>query len=145
MPVERVDEFRDRMNRYAAARLTPDDFRPTREIDARIDFAEISDQTAEDVLSLEPFGFGNPAPLFVCERTTVAGKAKVFKEKHARLPVNQNGRVFWLKGWNLAERLTDFPPGSVVDVAFSFEDDAYSAARGYPGWNLVLKDIRSSE
>lgn len=142
LPAGRVPEFREAMNNYARARLTPDDFRPVREFDATIEFAEISDTTARDVLAMEPFGFGNPAPVFFAGGATVDGAPRIFKEKHARVPLRQNGRRFWFKGWNMAERMDAFPPGTSVDLAFSFEDDAYSAARGYPGWGLVLKDIR---
>jgi hypothetical protein len=29
-----------------------------------------------------------------------------------------------------------------VDVAFNLEEDAYSAARGYPPWSAMLRDFR---
>jgi hypothetical protein len=29
-----------------------------------------------------------------------------------------------------------------VDLAFSLEEDAYSASRGYPGWAAILREIR---
>jgi hypothetical protein len=29
-------------------------------------------------------------------------------------------------------------------VAFCIEEDAYSAARGYPGWAAILKDVRQA-
>ena len=144
LPADRVPEFRRRMEAYAASRLTPDDFRAVREIDAAIEFGEIDDRTALDVLSLEPFGLGNPAPVFFASRVVVDGDAKIFKEKHIRLPVRQNGRPFWVKGWNFAARLDELRPGAAVDIVFTFEDDKYSAARGYPGWNLVLKDVRAA-
>ena len=140
----RVSEFREAMNECACSRLTPDDFRAVREFDAAIEFSEISDTTAGDVLSMEPFGFGNPAPLFFAGGATVDATPRIFKEKHVRVPVRQNGRLFWFKGWNMAEKMGAFPPGTSVDLAFSFEDDAYSAARGYAPWGLVLKDIRAA-
>jgi hypothetical protein len=34
------------------------------------------------------------------------------------------------------------PAGARVDVAFTVEEDAYSAARGYPGWAAKLRDVR---
>ena len=74
----------------------------------------------------------------------VDGEAKVFKEKHLRVPLRQQGRRFWVKGWNAASRIQELAPGSAIDVAFTIEDDPYSAARGYPGWNLVLKDLRAA-
>ena len=69
---------------------------------------------------------------------------KVFKEKHLRVRLRQQGRSYWVKGWNLASRATELAPGSAIDVAFAVEDDPYSAAQGYPGWSLVLKDLRTA-
>jgi len=56
--------------------------------------------------------------------------------------LRQNGRTFALKAWNFAARSGELAPGSRVDVAFSLEEDAYSAARGYPGWAAVLREVR---
>jgi single-stranded-DNA-specific exonuclease len=144
LPVGSVPEFRRRMRAHAAGSLTPADFRPVRQIDAILDFSEVSEQAVQDLLSLEPFGFGNPTPVFLAEGVVVDGEARLFKEKHLRVPLCQRGRRFWLKGWNAAPRIQELAPGSAIDVAFTIEDDPYSAARGYPGWNLVLKDLRTA-
>jgi single-stranded-DNA-specific exonuclease len=64
------------------------------------------------------------------------------KEKHLRLTVKQNGRFLKLKAWNFADRETEVTQGARVDIAFALEEDAYSAARGYPGWCAVLRDVR---
>jgi hypothetical protein len=58
--------------------------------------------------------------------------------------VRQNGRSLVLKAWNSIERADELAPGARVDVAFTLEEDAYSAARGYPGWTAVLRDFRSA-
>jgi hypothetical protein len=47
-----------------------------------------------------------------------------------------------LKAWNLAHRAGELAPGTRVDVAFNIEEDAYSAARGYPPWSATLRDFR---
>ena len=69
----------------------------------------------------------------------------VWKEKHLRLMVRQNGRTLSLKAWNFADRAGELGMGTRVDIAFAIEEDAYSAARGYPGWCAVLRDFRSAE
>ena len=60
-----------------------------------------------------------------------------------RLCLRQGNRTVWMKAWNFAPRLAGLAPGTAADVLFQIEEDRYSAARGYPGWSLVLKDIRS--
>jgi single-stranded-DNA-specific exonuclease len=59
-----------------------------------------------------------------------------------RVTVRQNGRTLVLKAWNLAERAPELAPGTHIDIAFQIEEDAYSAARGYPPWSATLRDFR---
>ncbi len=144
LPAERISEFRRRLSEYAASKLCPDDFRPICTIDARVDFAELNDDAVADVLGFEPFGCGNPAPVFVTEGAEVAAEPKPIKERHLRVPVRQGGRTFWLTAWNFAERAAELEPGAPIDVAFTMEPDDYGAARGWAPWRLVLRDVRKA-
>ena len=60
---EKVAEFRERLNAYASAVLTPEDLLPTVEVDATLDFAELTEKAIGDVFALGPFGCGNSAPV----------------------------------------------------------------------------------
>ncbi len=142
MDVARVEEFRRRFNDYAAARLTADDFLRQIEIDAVVDLREITEQAVADIFSLAPFGNGNPPPHFAALNVEVAGPPVVMKEKHLRFTVRQNGRTLKLKAWNYADRIAELARGTRIDVAFQIEEDAYSAARGYPSWCATLRDFR---
>ena len=137
-----MEEFRERFNAYAAARLGPEDFAPRLEIDAVVELGEITEAAIADVFALAPFGHGNPPPLFAARDVEVAAPPVVMKEKHLRVMVRQNGRSLTLKAWNFAGRAAEFAPGARIDVAFRLEEDAYSAARGYPGWAAILQDAR---
>ena len=141
----RVDEFRQRLNAYAAARLGPEDFAPRVEIDAAVDLGEINEAAIAEVFALAPFGHGNQPPLFAARAVEVAATPVVMKEKHLRITVRQNGRILTLKAWNFAERAAEFTPGARLDVAFKLEEDAYSASRGYPGWAATLRDVRAAQ
>jgi single-stranded-DNA-specific exonuclease len=138
----RVEEFRDRFNAYAAARLRPEDFEPTLDIDAILDLGEISDAVTEELFALAPFGHGNPPPLFAALDVEVAAPPVVMKEKHLRITVRRDGRTLKLKAWNFAQRAAEFSPGARIDIAFALEEDAYSASRGYAPWAAILRDAR---
>ena len=141
MDPARVAEFRERFNAYAAAKLAPEDFLRRVEIDAVLDLGEISERAIDELFSLAPFGHGNPAPMFATLDAEVA-VATVWKDKHLKLTVRQKGRTLSLKAWNFASRVAELAPGSRVDLAFHIEEDAWSAARGYPGWAATLRDFR---
>ena len=141
----RIDEFRQRFNAYAAARLSPEDFLPRMDVDAVVEFGDLADAAVQEVLALAPFGHGNPPPLVAALDVEVAGQPVVMKEKHLRVTMRQNGRALALKAWNFAERAGEMPPGARVDITFTLEEDAYSAARGYPAWAAVLRDVRAAK
>ena len=140
----RVDEFRERFNAFAAARLCPGDFLRQVAIDAELELREITERAVADLLTLAPFGNGNPPPLLAARNVEVAGPPAVWMEKHLKLMVRQNGRALLLKAWNFAGRAAELVPGSRVDIAFNLEEDAYAAARGLPAWTAVLRDFRSA-
>ncbi len=141
----RIDEFRQRFNAYAAARLSPEDFLPRMDVDAVVEFGDLADAAVQGILALAPFGHGNPPPLVAALDVEVAGQPVVMKEKHLRVTMRQNGRALALKAWNFAGRAGEMPPGARVDITFTLEEDAYSAARGYPAWAAVLRDVRAAK
>jgi len=143
--LERLEEFRERFNAYAAQRLTPADFRQTIALDGELDFREIDDASIAEILSLAPFGNGNPTPLFAVRGVEVYGEAVVWKERNLRLRLRQNGCALTVKAWNFAERAAEVTPGSRIDAVVSFEDDYYSLSRGYAAWGAVLRDVRPAE
>ena len=99
----RIEEFRERFRSHAATKLTPDDFIKTIEIDAEIDFGEIDDASVAQILSLAPFGFGNPAPIFVTRNLEIAS-CDIKKEKHVFVKLKSQARMLQAKAWNWAER-----------------------------------------
>ena len=142
MSAARVEEFRRRLNGYAAARLTPEDFVPQIAIDALLDLKELDEPGIAEVLALAPFGFGNPSPLLAAAGAESAGPPAVIKEKHLRVHFRQNSRLLTAKAWNFAERAAEVAPGARVDFAFSIEEDNFAASQGWPAWSATLKDVR---
>jgi len=137
-----VDEFRTKFCAYASARLTVADFEAEIEIDAEIGFDEITDQTIAELLNLAPFGFGNAPPTLIARGVEVAAPVEIKNDKHVFLRLKSQGRTLRAKAWNFAERAAEFSPGAPIDVAIQFEDDAYSAARGYAPWQTIVRDVR---
>ncbi|HLH43449.1 MAG TPA: single-stranded-DNA-specific exonuclease RecJ [Bryobacteraceae bacterium] len=138
----RLEEFRQRLREHAAALLTPADFEPELEIDAEIRPEEITDRAILDVLRLAPFGYGNPAPVFLAKQLELTEPPDVRKEKHLFLRFRSADRTLRIKAWNFAERAHEFIAGARLDVALQFEEDPYSAGRGYAPWQAILKDAR---
>jgi single-stranded-DNA-specific exonuclease len=137
--------FQQRFHIFAAGKLLDDDLRPLHRADAEASFAELSELCIQQILSLGPFGFGNPAPVFYCAGAEVAGPPKVLKEgKHFNVPLRHDGRMLYAKAWNFGDRSNLLEPGLKLDVLFQVEDDPFSRKRGYAAWCLSVKDLRPS-
>jgi single-stranded-DNA-specific exonuclease len=142
LAAERIPEFRSRLNAHALARLTEEDLVRALEIDARLDVPEVDDASVAEVLSLAPFGCGNPSPVFAVCGAEVAAPPRILKEKHLRLNLRQKGRNLTVMAWNAADRAEHLRAGASIDAAISLEEDNFSLRRGYAGWTAVLKDFR---
>ena len=71
-----------------AQRLTPEDFVPVLEYDGEIRLDEVDhDDFWEALQKLEPFGSGNPAPVFVARDAKLVQPPRIMKEKHLKLRV----------------------------------------------------------
>ena len=123
--------------------MTPADFERELILDGEIAFNEITDDAVAEILRLAPFGMGNPSPMFALRGVEVAAPPDIKNEKHVFARFRQGGRQqLRAKAWNFAERAGELMPGSPVDLVVQFEDDAYSAARGYASWQTIIRDIR---
>ena len=140
LPSVSVPEFRQRLNDYALARLTPEDFRPVLEIDAVLSLSELTEANVQDVCRLAPFGYGNPAPVFAVMDAEIAG-ASVRWERTVNVGLRQNGgRTVILTAWDWADQMDRLRPGTRVNAAVCLED------RGRDGqWKAVLRDVQPVE
>jgi single-stranded-DNA-specific exonuclease len=137
--------FQRRFQEFAAGKLAGGDLRPLHRVDAEASFTELSELCIQQILSLGPFGLGNPMPVFYSAGAEVAGPAKALKEgKHFNVPLRQHGRLLYAKAWNFGDRAELLQPGTKLDVLFQVEDDPMSRKRGYAPWCLSIKDIRLS-
>jgi len=145
MHAEHLANFRQQFSEFAATKLAAHDLCPEYAADAEVSFAELTDDSIEQVLALGPFGFGNACPLFYARGVEVAGPAKALSAgKHFNVPLRQNGRLLFSKAWNFADRAAFLEPGTKLDVLFQIEDDPSGRKRGYGSWSVSIKDVRLS-
>ena len=125
--------------------MGPEDLRTVIEIDAEATLLELEEAGAMELLSLAPFGAGNPPPLVMLRGVDVALTPEVKNDKHLFIKVRQGEVMKVVKGWGMAELAGQFREGDRVDVAALVEEDAWGRVRGGAGWGLILKDIRMVE
>jgi single-stranded-DNA-specific exonuclease len=87
MPAANVAELRARLDAFARTRLTPADFDPILNLDAELHLDEITPQMFQALRLLEPYGVGNPEPVFAARSAQLAAPPRILKDRHVKLKV----------------------------------------------------------
>ena len=143
LEASRIKELRRAINDVADETLGPDDLMPCLRIDADLTFRAITGSVAAGVASLAPFGAGNPRPVFAARRVEIIDGPRKLKERHLKMALKQEGRIFRAIAWRAAERhdyLAEHK--TAIDVAFSLDQNQYN---GESYVELTLADLRRSE
>jgi single-stranded-DNA-specific exonuclease len=143
MEARRVKELRAAVNRVADDTLGPEDLVPTLRIDGDLGFRGLTGGVAAGVASLAPFGLGNPRPVFAARRVEIIDGPRMLKDRHLKMALRQDGRIFRAIAWRAAERhdyLVEHK--SALDVAFSLEQNQYN---GETYVELTLADARKAQ
>jgi single-stranded-DNA-specific exonuclease len=85
MPAANVDDLRAKLDAFARTRLTPADFDPILDLDAELDLDEITPDLFHALELLEPYGMGNPEPVFAARGVQLSAPPRILKEKHIKL------------------------------------------------------------
>jgi single-stranded-DNA-specific exonuclease len=138
----RIRELRLAINAVADETIGPEDLMPRLRIDADLSFRGITGSVATGVASLAPFGAGNPRPVFAARRVEIVDGPRKLKERHLKMALKQDGRIFRAVAWRAAERhdyLAEHK--AAIDVAFSLEQNQYN---GETYVELTLADLKES-
>jgi single-stranded-DNA-specific exonuclease len=99
---ENIEEFRYRLNRYAAETLLDDKLRRTFTADAEMKLDDVTAQMIQSLARMEPHGIGNPPPLFLL-RNLPLRSITVMKEKHLKLFVGSLKKTVEAVWWQAAQ------------------------------------------
>ena len=141
---DRIAEFRRRLNEHAASCLTEDDLIPALYIDAELTPRDLGFQLSQDLGALEPFGAGNPRPVFITRGWRVMNEPQILKEQHLKMRVaGDDNRPFEAIWWRGVEEVEATPRmNQRIDLAYDFEANRY---QGDIRLQLNVKDMRVSQ
>jgi single-stranded-DNA-specific exonuclease len=149
LPSEKIAELRSRLDAYARERLTVADLEAVLEFDGELALDELTPAFWQALQQLQPFGMGNPEPVFVA-RDVRALESRLLKEKHLKLKLSRYAegqmsrslsRAVDALGWRMAERIAQAPiaAGDRMDLAFRIELNTHPDFGG--GLQLILQDF----
>ncbi len=138
----RLKELRARLTDFANNTLSPKDLIPRLRVDAHLPLASITPAVVEGLKAMEPFGAGNPRPVFHTGAVQLTKKPRVMKNQHLSMSVRQGSRVFRAVGWRMADRAEFVTQhGAQLDVAFHLTENDY---RGEHTIELSVADVRQA-
>jgi single-stranded-DNA-specific exonuclease len=125
---ERIEELRRRLNEHAASCLTSDDLEPLVKIDLELRPEEVTFSLTRELDALEPFGAGNPRPVFVTRNLRRLSEPVVIKDKHLKFrlagPQNRPLEAVW---WNCVEAPGQTPDlNGSIELAYTLETSAWN-------------------
>jgi single-stranded-DNA-specific exonuclease len=142
LPADRISELRQRLDAYAREHLTEADFEPTLEIHAELPLHHITDALFQTLQRLEPFGLGNPEPVFVANAVKLTAPPRLIQEKHISLKFSSiEGCTHKAMSWRSAERFaqSQLLAGDTLDIAYTL---TFNDHPDFGGLELTLKDFR---
>ena len=147
MKEENVAEFCRRMDAFVAQNITREELTPIVEIDARLDFSQITPKFIRILKQFQPFGPGNNNPVFLTEDVYDAGNGRKVGAGgvHLKLDLMQESqpyRQIAAIGFNMAGYFDHIKAGNPIDACYSIVENFY---RGSSTIQLRLKDIRERD
>src|SRR5690606_236427 len=146
LPADRIPAFAERFSQAAREALSDDDLIPLLQIDASCAPDELTVKEIDALAGLEPFGVGNPTPVFLCRNLKVSRIVPFGKEgEHLRLHLERDGGAPPLEavGFNLYPKIgARLHPQMWIDLAFSPEVNEWNGQRNP---RLNIRDIRLAD
>jgi single-stranded-DNA-specific exonuclease len=141
---ERIEEFRRRLNEHAASCLTAEDLEPSVSVDLELEPDAVTFLLARELEALEPFGAGNPRPVFVTRHLRCLSEPTIIKDQHLKMrlagPQNRPLEAIW---WNCIEAPGRTPDlNGSIELAYTLETSPWN---GDYRMQLNVIDLRATD
>ena len=136
-----LPEFQERFEAYVAAHLREDQLQPTLQIEAELQLGDITKSFYNVLRHLEPFGPGNPRPLFVSRHlinhrdTRAVGKER----EHLRLDVTDRVNAITGIAFGRADMAEYIQNGNAVDICYELNENTFNH---YTTIQMMVQDIQ---
>jgi single-stranded-DNA-specific exonuclease len=138
---DRISLFREKINLFAKEVLQGIDLAPVLNIDHELPLALATLELVSLLKDLEPYGEGNPAPLFATRRLMVKSRPQVMGKDTIKFWVTDGRSTVSAVGFGMAAEWRSLRIGQAVDLAYTLGIDDWNKA---PQVQIILKDMRFS-
>ena len=144
---ENLKEFAERMNKFVTGKITTEMLTPIVEVDAKLDFSQITPKFFRILKQFQPFGPGNGNPVFMTENVYDVGNGRKVGAGgvHLKLDLIQESQPYHqipAIAFNMADYYDYIKSGNPLDVCYSIVENYY---RGSSTLQIRVRDIRERE
>lgn len=143
---ENIEEFSRRFEEYVAENIQPNQLSPHLDIDAEIEFADITPELVAYLKKFNPFGPGNQKPVFCSRNVFDFGTSKLVGKnmEHIKLELEDNSTSHVLNAiaFNMSQYFEHIHSHKAIDICYTIEQTKHS--NNPDSIQLMVKDIRPS-
>ena len=138
LKAENIADFRSGINDYAASVSTAI---PELLLDCKLNPAGISVDLADAIKQLEPFGTGNPNPIFGIFGLCLERLSGLSQNKHTKLLLSKNGCKLEALAFGVSPLAVPFSENDIIDIAVQIDTNEYMGKRSV---SVIIKNWRMS-
>ena len=138
LPSKNIPLFRKRINEYADT-LGDMPF-DTLNIDCKLNPAAITLDLVEELSVLQPYGAGNPTPVFGFYNMTLANIIPLSNNKHLRLVLSRGGTTLSAMLFFTSTEEFPYEKGELLDIAATLDVNEYNGSRSV---SIIVKDVKA--
>ncbi|MCR5276761.1 MAG: single-stranded-DNA-specific exonuclease RecJ [Bacteroidales bacterium] len=144
---ENLEEFARRIDAFIEGKISAEMLTPVVEIDAKLNFAQITPKFFRILKQFQPFGPGNGNPIFMTENVYDAGNGRKVGAGgvHMKLDLIQESQPYHqiaAIAFNMSDYYEYIKSGNPLDVCYSIVENYY---RGNSTLQLRVKDLRERD
>ncbi len=145
LKVENVEEFSRRFEEYVTQHIREEQTQPNLNIDAMIDFKDVTFRFYQQLKRFSPFGPGNERPVFCTRRVYDYGTSKVVGrgQEHIKLELvdNRSNRIMNGIAFGQSSQARYIKTKRAFDICYAIEENSHKHGEV----QLQIEDIRPCE
>lgn len=137
-----LQSFKERINAYAKEHIKDEDLISVVSVDAELGVNDINMSTVSDISQLEPYGEGNPVPLFMLKDLKITDVISLKDGRHTKITFTKDDKILQGLYFGMSREEFSYIPSDTVDILFNLSENEY---RGVVAAQIQIRDMRYSQ
>jgi len=122
---DNIEEFKKTINRLAHEQLMLEDLLPSLQVDIELPLADLNQKAIEELERLEPFGKGNPQPLFYSRALKLRGEPQILGKGTLKFWVTDGDTTYQAIGFGMSNLKDSLTAAASFDLIYTPRMDSW--------------------